>query len=74
MEHQASAQYLTMASWCDVQGYVGSANFFYAQADEERQHMLKIFKFVTEADCFTTHPTLQMDLEYSTLCIPYLSL
>lgn len=62
MEYHASAQYLTMASWCDVHGYSGSAKFFYSQAEEERQHMLKIFKFLTEADSFTVHPTMDKEL------------
>jgi ferritin len=56
LEHHASAQYLTMASWCDVKGYEGSAKFFYNQADEERHHMLKLFRFLTEADSQVVHP------------------
>lgn len=56
LEHSASAQYLTMASWCEVRGYEGSAKFFYKQADEERGHMLRIFKFITDADAAVAHP------------------
>lgn len=56
LEFTASAQYLTMASWCETRGYVGSSNFFYKQSLEEREHMLKIFKFLVGADCYTTHP------------------
>ncbi|MDB2606810.1 ferritin [Zobellia sp.] len=48
MEGKASATYLAMASWCDQRGFEGSANFLYAQAAEEREHMMKIFKFVND--------------------------
>lgn len=42
MEGFASNYYLSMASWCEITGYEGAAALFYQQADEERQHMLKI--------------------------------
>ena len=48
MEAKASATYLAMASWCDQHGYDHSAKFFYAQSSEEREHMLKIFKYITQ--------------------------
>ncbi|HQV32864.1 MAG TPA: ferritin [Calditrichia bacterium] len=50
MEAYAANYYLAMASWCDQQGLEGSAGFFYAQAEEEREHMMKIFHFVNDAD------------------------
>lgn len=37
-----------MASWCEITGYEGSATFFYAQADEERTHMLKIIHYLSD--------------------------
>ncbi|RDJ32420.1 MAG: ferritin [Crenarchaeota archaeon] len=46
MESDASSFYLAMASWCEVTGYEGAASFFYAQSDEERQHMLKIVHYM----------------------------
>lgn len=46
MEGYASSYYLSMACWCDVAGYAGAASFFYAQSDEERQHMLKIVRYM----------------------------
>lgn len=49
MEAHASASYLAMASWCEQHAFLNSAEFFYQQAEEEREHMMKIFKFV--ADC-----------------------
>ena len=46
MEADASNYYLSMASWCEITGYEGAAGFFYAQSDEERQHQLKIVKYL----------------------------
>lgn len=50
LEGNASASYLSMASWCDKEGLSGCAAFFYAQSDEERMHMLKIVHYVNEMD------------------------
>nr|WP_299387214.1 ferritin [Allomuricauda sp.] len=49
MEAKASASYLAMASWCDQNGFFTSAKFFYKQAEEEREHMMKIFNFLIDA-------------------------
>jgi len=46
LESNASNSYLAMASWCQVNGYNGSAKFFYAQSNEEREHMLKIIHYL----------------------------
>jgi ferritin len=48
MEAKASFLYLSMASWCEQKRLNGAANFYYAHAEEERKHMLKIFKFINE--------------------------
>ena len=47
-EAYASSSYLSMASWCDKEGLRGCAGFFYQQSDEEREHMLKLVKYVNE--------------------------
>ncbi len=47
-EAMASMDYLAMASWADAEGYGGIANFFYTQSEEEREHMLKLVKFMNE--------------------------
>jgi ferritin len=44
----ASALYLSMASWCDTHGLLNSANFYYKQSGEEREHMLKLFKYIND--------------------------
>ncbi|WP_262906566.1 ferritin, partial [Tenacibaculum piscium] len=48
MEQQASSKYLAMASWCDQRELRNSATYFYNQAEEERTHMMKIFKFIND--------------------------
>jgi ferritin len=37
-----------MASWAETNGFNGVAAWLYAQADEERQHMLKFIRYVNE--------------------------
>ncbi len=48
-EAYASHYYLDMASWCDKSGLRGSAAFLYAHAEQERQHMLKLFHYINDA-------------------------
>lgn len=47
-EAHSSAQYLAMSSWCDQNGFDFSADFFFAQSGEERDHQLKLFKYVLD--------------------------
>lgn len=51
LELGASNSYLAMAVWLEVEGYEGSASYYYAQSDEERTHMLKIIQYMTAAGC-----------------------
>jgi ferritin len=46
LEANAASSYLAMASWCEITGYVGAANFFYTQSEEERIHMLKFIHYL----------------------------
>ena len=48
MEAESSSKYLAMAAWLDRNGYSNSADFFFTQAEEERGHMLKIFKYISD--------------------------
>ena len=48
LEGFSSMYYLSMASWCEVKGYNGIAKFLYHHSDEERMHMLKLFKFIND--------------------------
>lgn len=47
-EGYSSNLYLAMASWAESKGMAGIGGWLYAQADEERMHMLKFIKYVTE--------------------------
>ncbi len=58
MEAQASAHYLSMASWCDVEGYSNSAKFLYGHADEERMHMMKLFHYINDAGGHALQPEI----------------
>ncbi|GAB4336385.1 MAG: non-heme ferritin [Calditrichia bacterium] len=49
-ERAASRTYLTLAIWADLNSYDGAASFWYAQSEEEHQHMMRIVKFMVEAD------------------------
>ncbi|MCS6929936.1 MAG: ferritin [Saprospiraceae bacterium] len=42
----ASNAYLAMASWAEGENLPNIAQYFYNSAEEERQHMLKIYKYV----------------------------
>ena len=45
MEANAANAYLSAASWCEVTGYDGAANFFHSQAEERTPTYAKICKF-----------------------------
>ena len=47
-EAHSSSAYLAMASWCDHNALSYSADFFYEQAAEEREHMMKIFRYIND--------------------------
>jgi len=48
-ENDASHCYLSMASWLDNSGLHGSARFLYEHAEQERGHMMKLFRYVNDA-------------------------
>ncbi|HAH23600.1 MAG TPA: dolichol kinase [Prolixibacteraceae bacterium] len=47
-EAHASQIYLSYASWADLQGFEGIANFLFRHAEEERNHMMKILKYILD--------------------------
>lgn len=49
-EDYSSQLYLAMASWAETQGYSGVSEWLYAQAEEERMHMLKLVRYINERD------------------------
>jgi ferritin len=65
-EAQSSAIYLAMASWCDRNGFDGSSAYFFKQADEERMHQLKFFKYVLDMGGTAVSPDVSgMKIEYN---------
>ncbi|MGB0883232.1 MAG: ferritin [Flavobacteriales bacterium] len=67
-EAASSQLYLAMASWCEGQGMEGSADFFYSHSDEERMHMLKLFKYINERGGQALVPALEQPrLEFDSL-------
>jgi len=47
-EGYSSNLYLSMASWAETKGYAGIAAWMYAQAEEEKIHMLKLVGYINE--------------------------
>ncbi|UKN00536.1 ferritin [Paracrocinitomix mangrovi] len=62
LEASSSHHYLGMASWAENAGYNGVASFLYAHSDEERQHMLRLVKFVNERGGKAIIPSLKSDV------------
>lgn len=66
-EAHSSAVYLSMASWCDRNGFDGSADFFFQQSNEEREHQLKLYKYILDMGGTAISPEINnIKLEYST--------
>ena len=49
LEFYSSNLYLQMRSWCDANSLDGCAKFLQQHADEEIQHMHRLFNYVNEA-------------------------
>jgi len=47
-EEHSSRIYLSMASWCERNGYPGASDFLYVQTEEERLHMLKLVHYLND--------------------------
>ena len=56
LEGYASFLYLSMASWCDLEGLDGCAKFMYRQSQEELSHMLRIFNYISDVDGHALSP------------------
>lgn len=48
VEFFSSNLYLQMSAWCEDRGFEGAAKFMRAHADEEMQHMQRLFTYVSE--------------------------
>ncbi len=58
-EAYASQLYLAMATWAEAQGLGGIAEWFYAQSEEEREHMLKFIRYISERGSHAIVPALE---------------
>jgi len=60
LEAASSYAYLAMASWADIQpGLDNVAEYFFLQSEEERDHMLKLMRFINERGGFALVPALE---------------
>ncbi len=67
-EGYSSQLYLAMASWAELNGYKGSSEFLYTQADGERLHMLKLFRYLNDRGGKAIVPKLsQPPVEYGSI-------
>jgi len=68
MEMKASASYLAMASWCDQRELLNSKAQFYKQAEEEREHAMKIFTFINDNGGAAISPSMdQVNNDFDSL-------
>ncbi len=58
LEAYASFLYLSMAAWCDSEGLENCATFMHRQSEEEREHMLRIFEYMSEVDAHALAPAI----------------
>jgi ferritin len=67
-EGYSSNLYLAMASWAEVNGFSGVAEWLYVQSDEERIHMLKFIRYVNERNGKALIPAFNKpDVSYKTV-------
>jgi len=67
-EEHSSRLYLSMASWCQVNGYPGAAAFLFKQTDEERMHQLKFVHYLNDRNGYSKLLALDNPTaEYSSL-------
>ncbi len=59
MEAHAASSYLAMASWCDQNALKGSAALLYEQAEEEKEHKMKIFHYINDNGGTATSPEIK---------------
>lgn len=58
LEGYASFLYLSMSAWCDREALQGCSAFMERQSEEERQHMLRIFRYLSEMDAHPLVPAV----------------
>ncbi|MBK9391542.1 MAG: ferritin [Bacteroidetes bacterium] len=58
-EGYSSNLYLAMAIWAETNGFAGVAGWLYAQAEEEKLHMLKFIKYINERGGKAVFPAIK---------------
>lgn len=58
-EGYSSFLYLSMASWAETKGMSGIAQWLYAQAEEEKMHMLKFIGYINERSSKAVLPAIK---------------
>ncbi len=59
-EMYSSNLYLAMAIWADSQGYNGTAQWLYAQSDEEHDHMMMFVHYINDKGGKAIIPAIDM--------------
>lgn len=54
----ASQHYLAFASWLHTEGLEGVAKFMYQHAEEEREHMMKLIKYINDVGGMASVPAI----------------
>ena len=57
-EASSANAYIAIGSWCERTGYDGSAAFFFEQASEENQHMLRFIHYLNGAGAEAIVPAI----------------
>lgn len=58
LEVYSSDIYLSMGSWCETQKLENSAKFFYRHFNAEREHMMKLMRYVNREGGHALVPTI----------------
>lgn len=68
LEFYSSNLYLQMSAWCEYKGYEGAAAFLKVHAEEEMQHMQRLFTYVNETGNLARLGTIEAPpVEFDTL-------
>ncbi len=59
LEFFSSNLYLQMSAWCDDKGFEGAAKFMRAHALEERDHMQRLFNYISETGALPVLGTIE---------------
>ncbi len=59
VEFYSSNLYLQMSSWCAANNFTGAAKFLLEHADEEMEHMRRIFNYINNSGAQAIVPALE---------------